>query len=195
MPLAFAIPDGAHDCIAITSQNAMRHAGAALAPFSHLPVFAVGARTAQSAQARGFNLAGEAETAAALAPLIAASGAKRVLYPCGVVRRPDLEKALERAAIACAAVPVYDAIVIAGAADTLGTLLAEAPDAGILLHAPSAATALALTLAHLAESNRLGSVTFFCLSDAVCDALPVALRGQARVALRPDEDSLLALLQ
>jgi uroporphyrinogen-III synthase len=53
---AWEAPDPAEfDAVAMTSANAVRHGGAKLARFAHLPVFAVGEATAEAARAAGFS--------------------------------------------------------------------------------------------------------------------------------------------
>lgn len=73
-----------YDALLITSANAMRHAGAALAQLNSLPVYAVGAQTAAAAQVAGFAVAatGVAD-AAALLTTAASAGHNRLLWLAG----------------------------------------------------------------------------------------------------------------
>lgn len=74
VPVAWHPPDPARfEAVAMTSANAARHAGAALAHYAHLPLFAVGEATAEAARKAGFTCvtAGDAD-AAALQPLLPA---------------------------------------------------------------------------------------------------------------------------
>ncbi len=52
-------PADRFDALLIGSANAIRHGGKALQQYSHLPVHAVGARTAEVARVAGFTVAGE----------------------------------------------------------------------------------------------------------------------------------------
>lgn len=55
-PCPWSLPEGAvFDGLLIGSANALRHGGEGLAALRHLPVYAVGAATAQAAYAAGFN--------------------------------------------------------------------------------------------------------------------------------------------
>lgn len=57
VPLAWDGPDpDRHDALVLTSANAVRHAGAALARYAALPVHAVGAATATAARAAGLRV-------------------------------------------------------------------------------------------------------------------------------------------
>lgn len=105
VPMAWDTPDPARfEAIAMTSANAARHAGAALAQYAHLPLFAVGEATAEAARKAGFTCvtAGDAD-AAALQPLLPAQtlhitgedhrdlvGEAVVVYRSAPRRLPDL---------------------------------------------------------------------------------------------------------
>lgn len=82
-PSVWTPPDPAgYDALLLTSANAVRHAGTALARFAHLPVVAVGAATASAARKAGLTVAavggGNAAEAAA-----AAAGMGRLLHLAG----------------------------------------------------------------------------------------------------------------
>ncbi|PVE59083.1 uroporphyrinogen-III synthase [Arthrobacter sp. TPD3018] len=71
VPVPWQAPDpAAFDALLITSANAVRHAGPALARLAHLPVIAVGAQTAEAARAAGLTVAvvGTGGVAEALGP-------------------------------------------------------------------------------------------------------------------------------
>ena len=58
VPVPWQAPDpAAFDALLITSANAVRHAGPALARLAHLPVIAVGAQTAEAARTAGLTVA------------------------------------------------------------------------------------------------------------------------------------------
>ena len=83
--LDWSAPDPAdHDALLLTSANAVRFGGPGLAPLQHLPVFAVGPKTAEAARAAGFDVlaAGEVD-AAALIALAGARGISRALHLAG----------------------------------------------------------------------------------------------------------------
>ncbi len=83
--LAWDPPEPAdHDALLLTSANAIRCGGPGLAELQHLPVFAVGLKTAETARAAGFDVlaAGEVD-AAALIALAKAHGVCRALHLAG----------------------------------------------------------------------------------------------------------------
>lgn len=55
-PVAWKIPDAPPDALLMTSANAVRHGGAALAKLREIPVHAVGAATAVAARDAGFDV-------------------------------------------------------------------------------------------------------------------------------------------
>lgn len=84
-PCAWDAPAAArHDALMLTSANAVRQAGPALAGYHALPVYAVGAATAAAARAAGFaDVRGGAADAAALAATMAGDGITRPLHLAG----------------------------------------------------------------------------------------------------------------
>ena len=84
-PLAWDPPDAhAFDALMMTSANAPRQCGAALARYAGLPAFAVGEATAAAMRDAGLRVdgVGTADAASLLASLRAA-GHRRILHPCG----------------------------------------------------------------------------------------------------------------
>ena len=75
-------PDPAtHDALVLTSANAIRFGGAGLAVIRHLPVLAVGPKTAEIARAAGFDVMAVGDgDAAALIALAEARGIDRALH-------------------------------------------------------------------------------------------------------------------
>ena len=83
-------PDPAlFDAVMLTSANAARLAGADLARFRHLPLYAVGEATADAARAAGFHdIRIGASDGAALLTLAEHEGANRLLHLAGYDLRP-----------------------------------------------------------------------------------------------------------
>ena len=78
-------PDpAAYDAVLMTSANAARHGGAALARYRNLTLFAVGAATARAAADAGYNriVTGDGDGAATLAGALAA-GHRHILHLAG----------------------------------------------------------------------------------------------------------------
>lgn len=180
--------------LAFTSRNGVA-AFARIRPERGLPVFAVGAATADLAAEAGFSRIESAEgDVAALAALIAArrgAFAGAVLHPAAAEPAGDLVSPLVRAGIEARTAAVYESFVRAPSAETLATL--EGLRA-VLLHSPKAARALAaLLIAHPAPGLRA-----LCLSPAVAAPL-AALSAEGRLgpvaaAPRPRETALFELL-
>jgi len=84
-PVAWEVPDAQDfDALILTSANALRHGGAGLAALHALPVYAVGAATADAARRSGFEvrLVGT-EGAERLLADVAAAGVRQALHLAG----------------------------------------------------------------------------------------------------------------
>ncbi|WP_315761889.1 uroporphyrinogen-III synthase [Sphingomonas sp. Y38-1Y] len=88
--LAWDTPDpDDFDALVLTSANAVRHAGAGLAAFAHLPAVTVGEATTRAAAAEGLHVVAEgASDAGELPALLARIGATRPLHLAGREHRP-----------------------------------------------------------------------------------------------------------
>ena len=174
--------------LAFTSANGVR-AFSALSEDRALPVFAVGDATAQAARAAGFarvrSASGDVRGLAALIEAERAGLPGEVLHPGARALAGDLAGTLTAAAVSARAVAVYEAAPAALSAETLAVL--PSLDA-VLIHSPRAAQLLAETAAPR-------TLRACCISAAA--AAPLAGAGFRRidVAARPDEESLLALLE
>ncbi|PVM91419.1 uroporphyrinogen-III synthase [Caulobacter radicis] len=180
--------------LAFTSRNGVAAFARASAQRG-LPVFAVGAATADLAAEAGFSRIESAEgDVAALAALIAAhhTGFEgTVLHPAAAEPAGDLVSPLVRAGIEARTVAVYESVVRAPAAETLAAL---EDLRAVLLHSPKAARALAaLLMAHPAPGLRA-----LCLSPAVAAPLaPLSADGRlgpVAAAPRPRETALFELI-
>jgi uroporphyrinogen-III synthase len=171
--VGWALPDaGQFDALMLTSANAVRHAGLQLQALTRLPVYAVGAATADAATAAGLSVAatGNRDVEALLSIMPAGL---RLLHLAGEDRidtgRPNVRS-----------VTVYRSRVIENPAlpDTDGVVIG--------LHSPRAARRLA-ELVGRRYRTRLAAI-----SKAAADA---AGRGWEEVAVAeiPADDSLLAL--
>ena len=168
-PLPWRVPDPARfDALLLTSANAVRHAGAALAALAGLPVVTVGAATAQAARVAGLTV--ETVGTVDVATALAASGRTRLLHLCG---RDHVAAGVE-------ALPVYaaDAISVADTGPLGGSVA--------LLHSVRAAR----RLAELATRDRVADLCVAAISEGVRAAGP-AVPGA--VAERPTDRCLVAL--
>jgi uroporphyrinogen-III synthase len=182
-PLAWTPPPAEQfDALALTSANAVIHAGPALARYRDLPVFVVGAATARAATAAGLDVRhiGDGD-GAALAQAAAKAGLRRLLHLCGREHRPL------RGDIEVEACPVY----AAEAADALPPMALACLRRGaiVLLHSPRAAA----LFAGLVDAAGLARETI-SLAAISANAASSAGPGWKAIALasRPDDDALLA---
>jgi uroporphyrinogen-III synthase len=192
------IGDGPWAAILITSANAA-HAIAAHArvtPLRALPVFAVGQRSAEAVAAAGFADVTSADgNVTDLARLVAArmQPAAPLLYLAGEDRSGDLAGDLRARGFAVETIIVYRAVAATG----LLPVAAEALSSGIdgVLHFSRRSAEAYVNAARAAGmlANALKPV-HFCLSAQVAEPLAQAGTADIRVAERPSEAALLALI-
>ena len=149
-PMAWDKPDpSAYDALLLTSANAVRAAGPGLESLRELPVYAVGAATAEAAQRAGFNIAAAGESD--IVELLAAMpGSQKLLHIAGEHRREvDTAHVIDRvtvyraAAIDSPGLPRLDGLVAAVHSPRAGARLGQlaADRAGTAIAAISAAAA------------------------------------------------------
>ena len=168
---AWDAPDpSGFDAVAMTSVNAARFAGSALARYTHLPLFAVGEATAVAAAIAGFE---RIETGAGDADALAKRLSGRVLHLAGADHRALQAKA-----------DVVTRVVYAAIEAPVGPL----PDADCaLVHSPRAGAALAARVVHREPLD------IVAISAAAASACGVGWRS-VQVAAEPREDTMLACL-
>jgi uroporphyrinogen-III synthase len=179
--LAWTPPDPAeHDALLLTSANAVRFGGPGLAEFLHLPVLAVGDKTAETAILAGFDVmaAGNADAAAMLA-LATARNLSRVLHLGG------RDRAIEAQGPVTHAIAVYASEEVPVPAEQVLRLR----DTIALLHSARAAARLAALIDGQAIAR--SSIGIAALSPAVAAA---AGPGWATVtiAANPTDTALIA---
>ena len=187
-----------HDVLAVTSANAIRHAPRSLLEaFAHTPCFAVGRKTAAQARSTGLRSVTEGPgDALGLAEAIAQSEMRprRVVYLCGRVRLPVFERALAKANIACLPVETYDTVEVSYPTEHLLHVFDAGPFDAVLVYSPANAAALQVLANRPEVAQHLADAVFFCLSGAIAKAMDRAGAARIRIAERPDEEALLALL-
>ncbi len=175
-PVAWTAPDPANfDALLLTSANAMRHGGAALAVYRALPAHAVGETTADAARAAGFTVASSG-THGVDALLDSLAPELRLLHLCGEDRRTPAN-----ARQTIVAVPVYRSWAIDPPPG-----LGQAIGAVVLVHSPRAAR----RFAELVEDR--GATAIAVISRAAAEAAGTGWR-EIHVAVEPSDDALLAL--
>lgn len=181
VPVAWDAPDAAqHDALMLTSANAVREAGGALASFRQLPVYAVGEATAHAAIEAGFaDVHAGSNDVTSLVVTMAKDGIARPLHLAG----------REHRILADAPFPIARRIVYA--ADPVAALPAAAKaalarEAVVLLHSPRAAKVFASLLGEAGIDP--ATVSIAAISEA-------AAQGQWReiaIADAPHDGALLA---
>ncbi|MDL2399549.1 uroporphyrinogen-III synthase [Rhizobium mayense] len=189
--------------IAITSAEVMRvlkHVHPSLKPFFHRRVFAVGATTAQAAREIGFEIVVGVGggNGAQLADLIIGHPREfresPLLYLAGSPRAPGFEAQLSELRIAFRTVECYRMKEIIPDGGILIRVLADIPADAILFYSRETARRFfALPFLHQ-HADTLVQTRMLCLSEAIAEGVPAALRSLVEIAAVPDEDSLLALL-
>jgi uroporphyrinogen-III synthase len=192
------IPPGLYQVIAFTSANALHHAAMVPAPeaLKAAKAFAVGAQSAAAARQAGYEVVkAEGGDVAGLADAIARAcspGDGPILYPSGAETAGDLKGTLEARGFTVTRVVLYDAVPAESLTPEAIVALKNGSADGVLLYSPRSARLWSM----LANRAGLGSATralpHYCLSPNVAAALGIGFVTQ--VAARPDEPSLLALL-
>lgn len=188
---------GAFDAVLVTSANAARAimAHPRAGELKALPVFAVGARSAEAAREAGFTNVTSADGALAdLVRRVATQlrGGARLLYLAGEDRAGDLAGELRRHGMTVDTAVTYRAAPLdALPREVVGSI--SALD-GVLHYSRRSAE----TLLRLAERAGVGAtvrdLTHYCLSEEVARPLHDAGATRLRVAARPEENELFRLL-
>ena len=177
-PLGWTLPDRRPDAVLMTSANAVRHGGSNLAALIDLPVYAVGAATAEVARDAGFGriVTGDGDVDAILA-LARRDGIASLLHLAGRDHRTPASPgiAIERRF-------VYAAEAVDALPDPARDAL---PGAVTLLHSPRAATLFARFVDPAA-------IAVAAISPATLAAAGDGWRA-SQVADRPTDASLLAV--
>ena len=163
-----------------------------------LPIYVVGARTAQAARDAGFgdveSADGDASDLAALLRerLVPASGP--VIFARARQVAGDLTQTLARAGFAVHSAVVYETAAVEKLPEVLRTCLLEDSLDEILFFSPRTAHAFARLLEKEGLAGHTASIVALCLSQKVADQL-IPLKWRAvRVANDPNQAALLALL-
>lgn len=184
-PLPWSLPETALDAVLLTSANALRHGGPALASIARLPAFAVGEATAEAARAAGFKAVqtGGGDAASTL-PLIAAAGHATVLHIGG----EDIRD-YDPLDLNVTHVPLYRTVE---RGDAAGLARVLPRDRGVygLVHSPRAGARLAA----LVDDAERARISLVAISETASDACGNGWRERI-VAGAPTEAAMLAGLQ
>ncbi len=185
---------GACDAVALSSANALRHSDGMPAGLLALPCFAVGDHTAKIARDMGFHDVRVAEgDASSLAVLCiqALTPGSTVVYPCGRVRKPELEASLRAEGIAVVAVETYDTAILPPRAAEEHALISRDFPAAVLFHSVLSVHAFAALVERLELRHRTVAV---CLSARIASAAREVLRAEISIAEEPNDASMIACL-
>jgi uroporphyrinogen-III synthase len=195
------LPAGPFRAVVATSSNGVRAlAGRNLpADLLRLPFFAVGTQTAAAAREFGFTEIVSAEgDMAALAALVAAhlpAGNVPLLYPAGETRAGDLTGALAARGYAVVTAELYRAVPRPRLTSEAEAAVAAGRLDGILLYSQRSAAALVAAIAARGGwPPNASHLVLFCISERTAEALRGRVPPAIAVADRPDEASLLSLV-
>ncbi|MFN7104534.1 MAG: uroporphyrinogen-III synthase [Pseudorhizobium sp.] len=192
-----------HAAVAITSAETarvLRTLGEALHPYLQDNLFAVGDATADALRATGFTSVLAAEGTGAsmverfLPQLRQLTSPHPLLYLAGQPRSPVFEEDLKVAGIPVATIVSYTMTPLPVSDDAFAAALKTPPVDAVLLYSKETAKRFFELMGRPEDLNILARLRILCLSDNVAQAVPNALKDHVATALRPDEDSLLALL-
>lgn len=192
-PSGERMPDGVFDAIVLTSANALL---AFAEPPVHLPVLAVGDRTAQAAREAGFHdvrsAAGDRQALALIAHGTLSPG-ERLLVVAGRDRKDDLASLLTKAGHRPVVWTAYVAEAVEVLPEAARRALAD-NQVEAALHYSRRSAAICLALADSAGLlQALLGLWNLCLSRDVAEPLSEAAARLA-VARTPDEDDLFGLI-
>jgi uroporphyrinogen-III synthase len=188
-------PDG-FAAMVLTSANAVRALAdrGVVAQYAHLPVLAVGDRTAQEAEEAGFGKVSSA--AGALSDLVNAIAISKLkgplFHPTGRHQSGDLAKALAPLGVMVVTSRVYDMVAIEALPGEVLAALGDGSIGAVLAYSRRTAEIFA-TLAAGLELSQRRRIAMLCLSEAVAGPLLDAHFHRISLADRPDEDAMMAL--
>ena len=195
--LASQAPDwGAADGLLLTSAQAARALAGMPDVARNLPVFAVGAKTAQAARAAGFGVVRAARgDAVSLARLVRANAGTKadwhLAHACGEVTRSHALDELAADGIRVSRHVVYRAVAVQRLPTTIGQALGAGAVDWLLLYSPRSAEIFFSLVEQARLSATIAGLRIGCLSDEVAAAIGARPVGQILVAPKPSEPSLL----
>jgi uroporphyrinogen-III synthase len=165
-------------------------------PHRDVCVFAVGTQTAEAAHHAGFRDVQSANgDAADLAKAVAhwtTPQGGTLLHAAGAQTKGDLAAALTREGFVVRTVTLYDAVAATKFAPETEKVLANGAIDVALFYSPRTAAIFAALAQQF--QIRCDGIAAFCISRAAADALNDLTFQQVRVAARPNQEALLALL-
>ncbi|MGD0143174.1 MAG: uroporphyrinogen-III synthase [Rhizomicrobium sp.] len=163
-----------------------------------VPLFAVGAQTARAARDAGFarvkSADGDARTLAAATVEWAKPTAGGLLHAAGIETKGQLAESLSAQGFHIRTCELYDAVAVNTLPqEVLNALNAGALDA-VLLFSPRSARIFSECVVKAGAAGRCRSLMALCISHAAANALSPLNFQAVRIARRPDQTALLAIL-
>lgn len=188
-------PGEGFSAMVLTSANAIRALAdrGMIERYRHLPVFAVGDRTARDATEMGFQRVSSA--AGALQDLVNAMTIARVpgpiFHPTGRHQSGDLAKALAPLGVMVVTAKIYDMVAVEALPEAIMAELGTGIGA-VLAYSRRSAEIFAGLAAGLGREQRR-NLGMLCLSEAVAEPLLEARFSRIGLADLPDEDAMMSL--
>ncbi|OEJ64086.1 uroporphyrinogen-III synthase [Magnetovibrio blakemorei] len=183
--------------LVLTSANGAR-AFAARSAVRDVPALCVGDATAREALALGFetvkSAAGDVEALAALVIKILDPKQGPLLHPASTKVAGDLAGLLEAEGFVYRREVLYEAVKADVLPEIVRTEMLEGTLDGVLLFSPRTGAAFAALVDKAGLAAHLTGITAFCLSDPVAQNVRALKWKDIRIAVKPDQASLLALL-
>jgi uroporphyrinogen-III synthase len=183
--------------VLFTSANGVRSFVRRSSARAHMAM-CVGDATAREARLAGFrdvkSATGDVGALAALVKVLLDPEEGALVHPAGSRVAGDLAGLLEAGGFTYRREVLYDATKAETLPEAARAALAGAQVDGVLLYSPRTGAAFARLVAEAGLADRLGGVTVYCLSEAVAGKVQSLDWAAVKIAHRPDQESLLALL-
>ncbi|WDR01733.1 uroporphyrinogen-III synthase [Devosia algicola] len=183
--------------MAVSSSNALRALDerGVFDQFRHLPVYAVGDRTAQVAVGMGCAkvISAAGGFVELVDALVDANLTGPVFYPAGQALSGDLAGIVAAVGVEVVTVPVYEMVAVAALPNDIVSEIADGTIAAVLLFSRRTATSFVDALAAVTNSEQRRALSVLCISDAVAEPLVRAGYSLGGVSKRPDEESMMSL--
>ncbi|WP_449393899.1 uroporphyrinogen-III synthase [Devosia riboflavina] len=183
--------------LAVTSTNALRALDdkGVLADLQHLPVYAVGDRTAHEARELGFaevfSAGGTFERLTTMLALARIEGP--VLYPAGRHLSGDLAQALVPHGIMVVTATVYDMVAESDFPDDTLVALESGGFDAVMVYSRRTAEIFCTLVGQKLSAAKKRDLALFCLSENVAQPLLGNHFTRVHLADRPDEEAMMSL--
>jgi uroporphyrinogen-III synthase len=183
--------------LALTSANGLRALAerGAVDAYRHLPVYAVGTRTAIEAEVLGFPKVFDAGgTLADLAELIIHAGIPGpVFHPAGQHRSGDLARSVADHGVIVDTVPMYDMVAVDHLPENVVGELEAGAISAVLFYSSRTAKTFVSCLGEGLTRQMRADVEMLCLSETVAAPLVAARCTRISLADQPEDSAMMAL--